>query len=164
MTLLLAVDLGLRTGYALYGRDGRLRWARSKNFGTAARLRRGAAGLLDEVPDLAWLVLEGGGALADLWEKEARRRGIEVVRVSAEQWRRALLYPRERENARSAKRNAGALARRVLRECGAPSASPLRHDAAEAVLAGLWGLLRVGWLDRLPQGLLRKAAPGSTKT
>ena len=64
---LLAVDLGVKTGLALFGPEGRLRWYRSQNFGTAARLRRGVQGLLASMPHLAWLVLEGGGPLADLW-------------------------------------------------------------------------------------------------
>jgi hypothetical protein len=146
MPTLLAVDLGLRTGYALYGRDGRLLWYRSKNFGTAERLRRGVRGLLDEIPDLGWLVLEGGGPLAEIWEREARHRRIDVIRISAEQWRRCLLVPREQSSGRLAKRNAGARARRVIEACGAARPTSLRHDAAEAILVGLWGVRKVGWL------------------
>lgn len=146
MPALLAVDLGVRTGLALYGRDGRLAWARSKNFGTTSRLRRGARGLLEEVPDLEWLVLEGGGRLAEIWEREARQRGIGVIRVSAEQWRREFLTPRQRAGSRLAKKSAGILARRVIQERGRAGPTALRHDAAEAVLVGLWGLGRVGWL------------------
>ena len=41
---LLAVDLGLRTGLAAFGDDGRLRWYRSQHFGSTASLRRGGAG------------------------------------------------------------------------------------------------------------------------
>ena len=55
-----------------------------------------------------------------------------------------------------AKRNAGELARRVIRGSGAAGPTSLRHDAAEAVLVGLWGVLQVGWLERLPRGFLRK--------
>ena len=43
-------------------------------FGTKAALRRGVRGILDDLPDLAWLVLEGGGPLADIWEHEAEWR------------------------------------------------------------------------------------------
>ncbi|MEN9933480.1 MAG: hypothetical protein RLZZ387_59, partial [Chloroflexota bacterium] len=32
MTTLLAVDVGLRAGLALFDQDGRLRWYRSHNF------------------------------------------------------------------------------------------------------------------------------------
>jgi hypothetical protein len=31
----------------------------------------------------------------------------------------------------------------------------LRHDTAEAILIGLWGVLEVGWLERLPDDLRR---------
>ena len=69
MNSLLAVDLGLRTGLALYGQSGRLLWYRSNNFGSKDRLRRGASGVLGEIADLGWLVLEGDRALAEIWER-----------------------------------------------------------------------------------------------
>jgi hypothetical protein len=65
MPVLLAIDIGVKTGLALYRHDGRLLWYRSQNFGTAQRLRRGVRSVLDTLPHLAWLVLEGGGPLAD---------------------------------------------------------------------------------------------------
>ena len=147
---LLAVDIGVRTGLVLYGYDGRLLWYRSQNFGTAARLRRAVRALLHELPDLAWLVLEGGGPLATIWEREAERRGIPVRRISAEDWRRQLLYPRQQRGRRQAKRSAADLARRVIAWSDAPRPTTLRHDAAEAILIGLWGVLDVGWLEALP--------------
>ena len=67
MSLLLAVDLGLRTGLALYNRQGRLVWYRSQNFGKPDRLRRAVHRLLGEIEGLAILVLEGGGPLAEIW-------------------------------------------------------------------------------------------------
>jgi hypothetical protein len=94
MDALLAVDLGLRTGLALYGPDGRLRWYRSRNFGSAARLRRAVYGLLNELPEVSRLVLEGGGPLGDIWEKEGGRRGLAVRRIGAETWRARLFHPR----------------------------------------------------------------------
>lgn len=47
MRSLLAVDLGLRTGLAMYGDDSRLLRYRSQHFGTAASLRRAIRGMLD---------------------------------------------------------------------------------------------------------------------
>lgn len=155
MRSLLGIDLGLRTGLALYGHDGRLLWYRSRNFGTAARLRRRVQGLLGELPGLAWLVLEGGGPLGDIWEHEANRRRIPVRRISAEDWRRHLLYPREQRSGAQAKRNAADVARRVIEWSDAPRPTSLRHDAAEAILIGLWGVLNVGWLESLPDGMTR---------
>ena len=130
---LLAVDIGLKTGLALYGADGRLRWYRSQNFGTTARLRRGAASLLRSRPNLTHLVLEGGGPIAEVWAKEGVRRGLNVETVDAGTWRRRLLYARERRSGAEAKAHANTLARRVIEWSGAPRPTALRHDAAEAI-------------------------------
>ena len=152
---LLAVDLGVRTGLALYGRDGRLRWYRSQNFGNAARLRRGAPAVLDGTPGVERVVIEGGGALAAIWEREADRRGLLVRRVSAERWRELLLLPREQRSGAQAKQTADLLARRVIEWSGAARPTSLRHDAAEAVLVGLWGVIDAGWLESPPAELRR---------
>ncbi len=152
---LLAVDLGLRTGLALYGQDGRLAWYRSHNFGSRERLRRGAHGLLLAEPDLTRLVLEGGGPIADVWAREGARRGLAVRVIDAAVWREPLLLPRERTTGALAKRHAGELARRVIAWSGLPGPTALRHDAAEAVLAGLWGVLDAGWLPAPPPELRR---------
>ncbi|MBZ4422930.1 hypothetical protein K8638_41480 [Myxococcus sp. RHST-1-4] len=152
---LLAVDLGLRSGLALYGRDGRLREYRSQNFGTQARLKRAVPAVLHGVGPLAWLVLEGGGPVADVWEREASRRALPVLRVAAEDWREKLLYAREQRSGALAKDAADVLARRIIGWSGAAKPTSLRHDAAEAILLGLWAVLEVGWLDRVPAELRR---------
>ena len=36
---------------------------------------------------------------------------------------------------------------------GAARPTSLRHDTAESILIGMWGLLAVGWLDRLPPAI-----------
>ena len=153
--VLLAVDLGLRTGLALYRRDGRLAWYRSQNFGNVSRLRRGVRGVLDAIPHLAWLVLEGGGQLAEIWQREAARRGLRVRQVFAEDWRRDILYPRQQRSGTHAKVHATDLARQVIAWSGARRPTSLRDDAAEAILVGLWASRELGWLNRLPDILKR---------
>lgn len=153
--MLLAVDVGLKTGLALYACDGRLRWYRSHNFGTVARLRRGARRTLGALPELVWLILEGGGALAHIWEHEANRHNIAVYQISAEVWRSRLLYARQQRHGADAKYYAGDLARRVIAWSRLRRPTSLRHDAAEAILVGLWGTLEVGWLPQLPEELQR---------
>jgi hypothetical protein len=155
MNSLLAVDLGLKTGLALYGRDGKLIWYRSHNFGTTDRLRRAAHGLLNGIPGLAAIVIEGGGNLATVWEKEAEQRGIPVCKVAPETWRQIFLFPREQRTGTDSKRHASEVARRVIDWSGAARPTSLRHDAAEAILIGLWGVLHFGWLTSLPKGLQR---------
>jgi hypothetical protein len=155
MQTLLAVDLGLRTGFALYGDAGRLVSYRSQNYGSVPRLRRGAAGVLSDLPALTALVLEGGGMVGEVWESEARRRGLPVYMISAEVWRQRLLYAREQRSGAKAKETADELARRIIIWSGAPRPTSLRHDAAEAILVGFWGVLELGWLAAVPPEVRR---------
>lgn len=150
MGTLLAVDLGLRTGLALFGGDGRLVCYQSRNFGTAGRLRGAARGILDGYPDLGWLVMEGGGPLAEIWKHEAAKRGIQVLQIAAEAWRKRFFYAREHRSGTQAKRTATEMARRVIEWSRARRPTSLRDDAAEAILIGLWGVLEVRWLDAVP--------------
>lgn len=152
---LLAVDLGLRTGLALYGRDGRLRWYRSHNLGSPERLKRAVHRLLRDNSQIAVLVIEGGGDLADIWRREAFHRGIAYKPIAAETWREMLLYERERVNGMKARQSAGSLARKVIDWSGARRPTSLRHDAAEAILIGLWAVVHLGWQDCLPDQIRR---------
>jgi hypothetical protein len=106
------------------------------------------------VESVTHLVVEGGGALARAWADEAARAEIEISWVTAETWRSAFLYPREQRSGDIAKRSADELARRVIAWSGARRPTSLRHDAAEAIMIGLWGVLQVGWLPALPAGLV----------
>lgn len=81
---LLAVDIGLRTGLALFGRDGRLVWYRSQHFANRSTLKRGVYGLFGSIEPLDRIVLEGGGPIAEVWRREAERRGIVVRVIGAE--------------------------------------------------------------------------------
>jgi len=138
---LLAIDLGLRTGLACFDDQGLLRWYRSHNFGRASRLRRAVHQLLREHHTLTWLVLEGDRSLAEIWTREAQRRDIQTRMVAPETWRAALMPPRQRRSGSDAKRHADTLARQLIVEHGAPKPTgPLRHDAAEAILIGHWGV------------------------
>ena len=150
---LVAVDLGLKTGLAVYGRDGRLVSYRSQNYGSRERLKRGAEFALDAMDDVRWLVVEGDVALGRVWGRAVQRRGGVWTQVAAEQWRSALLHPSERRRGKDAKHHADRLARLVIDWSGAPRPTSLRHDAAEAILAGLWGCLHFGLVETLPEPL-----------
>lgn len=134
----------------MYREDGRLESYRSTNFGTTARLKRGAWAVMRDTDGLAQVVVEGGGTQADPWLREIERRGLRGMRVDAGIWRERLLLPRDRRSGADAKEQADTVARRIIRWSGAPAPTSLRHDAAEAILVGLWGVLRVGWLDAVP--------------
>lgn len=156
MTALLAVDAGLRTGLALFSREGRLVWCRSHNLGNPARLKKAAARIIFELDGLHYLVVEGGGRLADIWAQAASRRGIPCQQVQAQTWREAFLLPRERSSGRKAKDAACRLAVEIMRgECPAPTVPG--HDASEAVLIGLWALAQLGWRPLSRNGCERKS-------
>lgn len=152
---LLAVDAGLRAGLALYGADGRLRWYRSRNYGSMTRLKRAAYSMVGETAGLRHVAVEGGGPAAAVWVREAERRDHSVVQIHAATWREALMLSRNRRSGADAKDRADTLARRVIEWAGADRPTSLRHDAAEAILVGLWAVVEVGWLDRIPAPVLR---------
>jgi hypothetical protein len=113
--------------------------------------------LLAVEPDTTRLVVEGGGPLARIWSAEAEARGLVVQQIFAEEWRGLFLLPREQRTGEAAKRVAAQLARNVIEWSGARRPTSLRHDAAEAILIGLWGVLSAGWLRALPPAILRSA-------
>ncbi|MEM1418157.1 MAG: hypothetical protein AAGH15_24895, partial [Myxococcota bacterium] len=138
---LLAVDLGLRTGLAVFERRDagvRLLRYRSQNYGSPARLKRGAFAEVSAEAPLEALVVEGDTQLARAWTQPAARRGARVRVCQAHDWRPALLLPRERERGAVAKRSADGLARAIIDASGAPKPTALRHDAAEAICIGWW--------------------------
>jgi hypothetical protein len=137
---LLAIDCGLRTGLALFDANHRLLWYRSHHLGTRGQLKRAVARVLGELAGLQHVVVEGGGTLAEIWLKEADRRKIATRLVHAEQWRGALLLQRQQRSGRQAKQVADDLAREIIEKSGAARPTSLRHDAAEAILAGWWAL------------------------
>ena len=150
---LLAVDLGLTTGLALFGGDGRLRWYRSRHFASPPVLRRAVHRLLGEILDLAIICVEGGGPLLTVWEREAAKRGIPIRKIAAETWRKRLFYARDQRDGRHARRKADEVARRVIEWSRAARPTSLRQDASDAILIGLWGVLDAGWITALPDDL-----------
>lgn len=141
---LLAIDLGLRIGWALYSDRGRLLKYGSQHFGTRDQLKRAASSILSRYPDVRRVVIEGGGDVALPWLREGERRGMDVVQIHAGAWRERLLLPRDRRSGERAKQTADVIARRVIDWSGAARPTSLRHDAAEAILIGLWAALESG--------------------
>lgn len=142
---LLAVDLGLHMGFAVYDASGRLQRYGSRHFPTQGALKAAVFPMLQEVPGLVHLVAEGSRSLAHPWLKEATRRGAATRLVAAETWRPHILLQREQRTGAMAKTHADRLARQVIREDGLPGPTSLRHDAAEAILLGLWAVRELGW-------------------
>ncbi|HZE99102.1 MAG TPA: hypothetical protein VE981_19005 [Planctomycetota bacterium] len=137
-TRLLAIDLGLRCGWAAFDGSSRLLGYGSRHFGNRTALRKAIPQILDGYPQLARLVVEGGGELYLPWGKEAARRGIAILQVMSQEWRADLLKPSQRQSGVDAKEAADKVARDVIAKSGAKRPTSLRHDAAEAILVGLW--------------------------
>lgn len=145
MSALLAVDAGIRTGLALIDRRGRLLWCRSHNLGSMTRLKKAANRMLFELPDLEYVVVEGGGQTADIWEHAASKRELTFWLIQADHWRADFLLPKQRQSGHKAKIAARTLVDKITRAEGWSSPTPPRHDAAEAALIGLWATVRLGW-------------------
>lgn len=145
--VLLAVDMGLRTGLALFARSGRLLWHRSHNLGDRSRLKKAVFQILRNLPQLEVLLIEGGGALAEIWARQGERKGVDVVLCHASDWRKTLLLPREQRNGPDAKKHAISKALQVIENSGLACPKSLRHDAAEAILAGAWFCEQNRWDD-----------------
>ena len=134
---LLAVDLGLRLGWAAFGSAGRLLAYGSRHYGNRTVLWQAVPKILGDFPHLATLVLEGGGDLAVPWQKEGARRGVALKQVHSEAWRTSILTPTQR---RDPKASAEEVARTFIQRSGAKLPTSLRHDAAEAILVGAWAV------------------------
>ncbi len=142
MGMLLAVDLGIRTGFALYNTEGELLWYRSRNYGNKQRLRRDIQNMFSQIPSLSHVILEGGGDIARIWLKECRQRNISFKQIYAEEWRRDLFDPKEIRTGQQAKLKAIHLAREIISKCNGPNATSMLDDAAEAILIGYWSLIK----------------------
>ena len=147
--VLLAVDVGLRGGAAQFGPDGRLRWYRAQSFTSLQQLRRTAGRLLTAAGADSWLISEGDVSLAAIWERAAMRQNVRVQRVDAHTWRSRLLPAADGARAAAAL----ALAREVIAWSGGVPPATLEPEAAAAILIGLWGAVRLGWLPGIPTPL-----------
>lgn len=141
--MLLAVDAGLRTGLATFDRAGRLVAYRSQHVANRSTLRRALAHLIPDGTEV--LAVEGGGPVALVWEREAERRRLTLLTLHAHVWREALLLPREQRPGSDHKEASLRHARQVIAASPAPAPTSLTHDAAEAILIGVWATRRLGW-------------------
>ncbi len=67
MEFLFSVDLGVKTGFAMYNSAGKLVWYRSQNFGNKVRLKKAIPWILYPDKDINYLIIEGGGPLRKIW-------------------------------------------------------------------------------------------------
>jgi len=146
MEFLLSVDLGIKTGLALFSSEGKLLWYRSQNFGNKVRLKKAIPWILNIEEDVNYLIIEGGGPLRKIWDAHLERRNIEVFHIMAEDWRKDILLEREQQKGKKAKEKAIAYAEKVINKLSEKKSGSINDDAAEAILIGFWGSIRQGWI------------------
>lgn len=138
----------------MYSSDGKLLWYRSQNFGNKTRLKRAIPWILQFEEEIDYLIIEGGGPLRKIWDTILERRNIEVMHIMAEEWRQDILLEREQRKGKQAKTKAVEYAKKVIEERCEKKVSPPNTDAAEAILIGLWGMQKLGWIKNAA-GILR---------
>lgn len=142
--MLLAVDLGLRTAWALFDQEGHLCRFESRRFGTRTRLKSGVPNVVRTLPrGIDVVVAEGDARLAAIWFD--CRSDWDTELVYAEKWRGALLWQRQRRSGPQAKDAAVQLAALVIRDDACGWATSLNDDTAEAILLGYWAVTERGW-------------------
>jgi hypothetical protein len=140
----MSVDLGVKTGMAVFSAEGRLLWFGSRNYGSKNSLRSDLPRLLQQYAPLRMLVLEGGGALEEIWLREASYRHIPVTSFHAGHWRELFFGSESLMHTGRAKEKAVELARSVIVSMGEHRSTVPVHHAAEAILAGLCYLYEEG--------------------
>lgn len=146
--MLLAVDLGVRTAWALYDTEGHLVRFESRNFGRKTKMRTGVPTVLRTLPEIEVIVAEGDARLGKLWF--GCRKTWESELVSAEVWREDLLNASQMRSGAKAKMEAIELAGRVIRHDRCGRAEGLNDDTAEAILLGYWAVNQRGWRADAP--------------
>ncbi|MCF8364650.1 MAG: hypothetical protein K9H16_02630 [Bacteroidales bacterium] len=154
MEFLLSVDLGVKTGLAMFNSEGRLLWYRSQNFGNKVRLKKAIPWILNIEEDIHYLIIEGGGSIRKIWDSHLDKRNIEVIHIMAEDWRQEILLERERRKGKQAKEKAIFYAEKVIQKLSHKKTQVLNDNTAEAILIGFWGAAKLGWLNN-PGTILR---------
>lgn len=141
----MAVDLGLRTGLAVWQRDGTLRTWRQLRYPSRRALRSGLPAVCRVLPPITLLVTEGDASLGGLWRLALGLAEADHWQVQAHDWRSGLFDEPAIRTTRRAKRSAWELAKTLASRHGARGAPHLRHDVAEAICLGFWAGMQRGW-------------------
>mmetsp|Transcript_70194 Transcript_70194/g.137989 ORF Transcript_70194/g.137989 Transcript_70194/m.137989 type:complete len:246 (+) Transcript_70194:68-805(+) len=172
---LLAIDVGLRCGFATYDDFGFLLDFSSTHFSTRAELVENmplilhTAATLPPATALTNVVLEGVPELCEEWRAAASlatptsvssTSPCSCIVVLPETWREPLLLKRERRNGHQAKSAARLIARQIITRFASPRLletlgegssnksnliSHLNTDAAEAILIGHYSVGDLQW-------------------
>jgi Icc-related predicted phosphoesterase len=160
--LLLAVDLGLRTGVSLYNDIGKLIRYENFHFDSADDLKNAANRILHEweadasssSTSQTWsitrIAIEGGDPpLREAWHQASNGKQA-LLHVKPEEWRADLLTGKEKLNGENAKAASRLIARQIVADYGDAALElhdgKFQTDMAESVLLGLHVARRLGWM------------------
>lgn len=183
-SLLMAIDLGLKSGVALFGRNGKLLRYEQFHFQKDS-LDKTVKSLLttweqeardhghscdgdidNNPPRVTHLVLEGADSfMLRAWMDATNcdKNTVSILRVSPEEWRAELLQEKERLSASNAKAASRLIARQIVNDFGIMP----RHegkfttDVAEAVCLGFYVCYKMGWVDRGGGTAVRRYSNGN---
>jgi predicted phosphodiesterase len=171
--LLLSVDLGLKSGIALFTNDGSL--VRYEQFlFQRETLQADAQKLIKEWEDeaneemsgeekqskITHIAIEGADTLILKYWTEAAPQ-MSILRVSPEEWRSEMLTNKEKASGSDSKAAARLIARQVVSDFGTMDQHKGKFptDVAEAVVMGSYVAGKLGWITRNP--LVRRYTNGN---
>ena len=159
--LLMAVDLGLKSGVSLFNDDGNLiryeqflfdRDNLQEEFEEIIRKWEDEATCENgEDGKITHIAIEGGDTgLLNTWAEAAPNHSI--LRVSPEEWRSELLNKKENQSGATAKEASRLIARQIVADLGTMEnhTGKFPTDVAESVCLGMYVARRLGWIEREP--------------
>lgn len=171
--LLMAVDLGLRTGVCLLDQQGRILQYAQFHYDTTDALCKGAEKLLKEWQEeynrvngayISHLAIEGSDPpVLDAWRTAASklRRPPAILYVRPEEWRSDMLSHADQQSGALAKEASERLAEALLHQQEQDSGGAVATDVAESILLGVHVARRLGWVTKDVQQQLVSAAPAA---
>ena len=172
--MLVAVDLGLRTGLALYSDDGRLLEYEHAIFESEEGLQASCVKLMadweakyqshgDKSYHITHVAIEGADvALRSVWRSIVEDvLHCQMLLVKPEEWRSDLLLAKEQTSGEAAKEASRLIARQLVADYGGMlHEGKFPTDVAEAVLLGYHVSRRLAWIPR-KEPCIRRYSNGS---
>ncbi len=84
--------------------------------------------------------MEGSRDIGKLWIKMSQKFHVPAYFVSPEKWRKKILNITDL-NSYEAKKQAKKIAKEIIKKSGLPMPKDINHNAAEAILICLWGVI-----------------------
>ena len=145
---LLAVDLGLRTGIAIFNSSGNLIDYSYYHFKSFQFLENDLIEFFGNISanhsTLSHFALEGDKILQDIWKTAISNYfgdSVSIIAVLPIEWRSRMLIPRESTSSRAAKTASREISRQIIWKSGLTNTNisrPMNTDTSEAILMGYY--------------------------